>query len=275
MNGPKREGGLRTLGMRMAGDDRSPLVSIVTVVYNGAATLERTIQSVLAQDHPLEYIIMDGGSTDGTLDLIRRYEDRITYWTSARDGGIYDAMNKGIEECTGEWVGMINADDRYEPGVVSRMMEAAAKEPMAKILHGDIWLTFPDGGRRLKRARPNGFLLKYWEMVLNHPSFFVRRSYYQGRPYDTMLKVSADHKWTYQAWREDPGQFLYVPIPVAEFTIGGASTRMSLGRVLSEGLRVSRGLGMGTWDIFVGQLVRTIMYPVQHFKLWLNNILAR
>ncbi|MBL7985738.1 MAG: glycosyltransferase, partial [Flavobacteriales bacterium] len=102
---------MRLRGAAPAAGD-TPLVSIVTVVYNGAATLERTIQSVLAQSHPrIEYIIMDGGSTDGTLDILRRYDDRIAYWRSAKDKGIYDAMNKGIAECTGEWIGMINAED--------------------------------------------------------------------------------------------------------------------------------------------------------------------
>ncbi len=268
------EGGTRTHGIAPAVEPGRPLVSIITVVYNGAATIEGTIQSVLAQDWPVEYIILDGCSKDGTQDIIRRYQDRIAYWRSAPDKGIYDAMNQGIALCTGEWVGMINADDRYAPDAIRRMMEAAAKHPQANIIHGDIWLCFPDGGRRVKKARASGFLLKYWEMVLNHPSFFVRRSYYKGRPYDATLKVSADHKWTYQAWRDDPGQFVHVPFPVAEFAIGGASTRMPLGRVLSEGRQVSRSLGMGAWDTFVGQLVRTAMYPIQHAKLWLNSLRA-
>ncbi|MBK7083568.1 MAG: glycosyltransferase [Flavobacteriales bacterium] len=120
----KLEGGLRLRGSRRG--PRKPLVNIVTVVYNGAATLERTIQSVLAQDHPaIEYIIVDGASKDGTLGIVRRYEDRIAYWVSAKDSGIYDAMNKGIALCTGEWVGMIDADDHYAEGAVTTAMRAA------------------------------------------------------------------------------------------------------------------------------------------------------
>ena len=116
------EGGRRTTGKSGTACFK---VSVVTVVYNGAATLERTIQSVLAQDLPdIEYIIVDGGSNDGTLDIIRRYEDRLTYWISEKDQGIYDAMNKGVSLCTGEWVGLINADDAYADGAVRSAMEA-------------------------------------------------------------------------------------------------------------------------------------------------------
>jgi glycosyltransferase involved in cell wall biosynthesis len=272
---PSMEDGNSKPGIAPPRADQRPLVSIITVVYNGAAFIEGAIQSVLAQDWPVEYIVLDGGSTDGTQDIIRRYEDRLAYWHSKPDKGIYDAMNQGIARCTGEWVGMINADDRYVPDAIPRMMATAQANPQANILHGDIWLCFPDGGRRIKKARPNGFLLKYWEMVLNHPSFFVRRSYYEGRPYDAGLRVSADHKWTYQAWREDPHQFVYVPHPIAEFAIGGASTRMPLTQVLREGARLSRSLGMGPWDTFVGQTVRTAMYPVQHLKLWINRLRAQ
>ena len=190
------EGGTRTLGKGPVGTPQEPLVSIVTVVYNGEAFLERTIKSVLAQNWPnIEYVIVDGGSTDGTLKIIKKYEDRIAYWNSAKDKGIYDAMNKGISLCTGEWVGLINADDWYEEDTVARVMREALAHPEVNIVHGDIWLHYPNGERGLKKAKVNGFLLKYWEMVLNHPSFFVRRSYYNGRPFDDKLRVSADHKW--------------------------------------------------------------------------------
>ena len=247
-------------------------MSIVTVVYNGAATLERTIQSVLAQGYPnIEYIVVDGGSSDGTLDLLRKYEDRLDLWVSERDKGIYDAMNKGVALCTGEWVALINADDWYEPDTVARAVAAAKGRADINIVHGDIWIHYPNGHKKLKRAKRNGFLLKYWEMVLNHPSFFVRRSYYHGQPFDATLRVSGDHKWTLAAWMHSKAQFLYLPEPLANFTAGGASMSIPLKRVLSEGKRVSHDLGLGTWGTFVGHLVRITLHIPQYLKLQFNQ----
>ncbi|MCW5899581.1 MAG: glycosyltransferase [Flavobacteriales bacterium] len=268
-------GGRRAHGHVAQGGADRPLVSIVTVVFNGAATLERTIQSVLEQTYPhIEYIVVDGGSTDGTLDLLRKYEGRIDLWTSARDKGIYDAMNKGVALCTGEWVALINADDWYEPDAVERAMMAVKDRPDINIAHGDIWIHYPNGHRKVKQARRSGFLLKYWEMVLNHPSFFVRRSYYQGRPFDPELRVSGDHKWTLAAWLENPAQFHYLPVVLANFTAGGASMSIPLKRVLQEGRRVSQDLGLGPVGICIGQATRTVLYVPQYLKLLFNQYMS-
>ena len=269
------KGGRRERGQQRSSSPDEPLVSIVTVVYNGAATLERTMQSVFTQRYPnIEYIIVDGGSTDGTLELLRRYDDRLAMWVSEPDKGIYDAMNKGVALCTGDWVALINADDWYEPEAVARAMSAVKDGAGINIVHGDIWIHYPNGHRKLKKAKRNGFLLKYWEMVLNHPSFFVRRSYYRGRPFDATLRVSGDHKWTLSAWMESSSQFLYLPVPLANFTAGGASMRLPLKKVLAEGRRVSHDLGLGAWGAFVGQLVRTGLYIPQFLKLLFNQYIS-
>jgi hypothetical protein len=183
-------------------------------------------------------------------------------------------MNKGVALCTGEWVGLINADDWYEGDTVERVVKAVKARPDINIVHGDIWIHYPNGHRKQKTAKRNGFLLTYWEMVLNHPSFFVRRSYYQGRPFDATLRVSGDHKWTLSAWMESQAQFLYLPGPLANFTAGGASMTIPLKRVLSEGKRVSHDLGLGTFGTFVGQLTRTALYVPQFLKLQFNQFVS-
>ncbi len=95
-------------------ENNKPLISIITVVYNGEKFLEKTIQSVINQTYKnIEYIIIDGGSTDGTVDIIKKYEDQIDYWVSERDGGIYDAMNKGIDKANGVGLLFLNAGDYF------------------------------------------------------------------------------------------------------------------------------------------------------------------
>lgn len=273
MNDRAITGGRRTRGTTPR-HGAGPLVSIVTIVYNGAATIERTIKSVLAQQWTgIEYVIVDGGSTDGTLDIIKRYDDRIDFWISARDKGIYDAMNKGIALCTGDWVGLINADDWYAPDAVPCAM-SAADDAAVNIIHGDILIHYPNGAARVKHARTNGFLLRYWEMVLNHPSFFVRRAYYADHPFDPAMRVGGDHQWTLRAWLETPAQFHHLPVVLAHFSAGGASMVIPLAKALKEGDAMYRNLGMGGVHRLIGRLVKVALYLPQALKLRANQFLA-
>src|ERR1700733_2556203 len=98
----------------------TPQVSIITVVFNGERYLEQAIRSVLGQSYPnIQYVVINGGSGDGTLSIIRKYEDRISCWISEKDKGISDAFNKGLARCEGEIIGILNADDWYEPDAVA------------------------------------------------------------------------------------------------------------------------------------------------------------
>ena len=102
------------------------LISVITVSYNAVSTIEQTILSVINQTYSnIEYIIIDGGSTDGTIDIIRRYEDKIAYWVSEPDRGIYDAMNKGASKANGEYIAFLNSDDWYELDAVSIIAQFA------------------------------------------------------------------------------------------------------------------------------------------------------
>ena len=115
-------------------------VSIITVSYNSVNTIERTIQSVISQTYDnIEYIIIDGCSTDNTQEIIRRYESHISYWVSEADGGIYDAMNKGIKHATGDIIGILNSDDRYHSDhIIETIVNKYSCSDCPCIIHGDI-----------------------------------------------------------------------------------------------------------------------------------------
>jgi glycosyltransferase involved in cell wall biosynthesis len=122
-----------------------PLVSIVTAVFNADDCVANCIESVLCQDYPsIEHIILDGGSTDGTVDILRKYEDRVSLWISEPDCGIYDAWNKGLKLARGEWIAFLGADDRY-PGAISAYMNLAVQYPTAEFLSSQALLDHPSG----------------------------------------------------------------------------------------------------------------------------------
>jgi glycosyltransferase involved in cell wall biosynthesis len=154
-----------------------PLVSIITPSYNQAEYLEAALLSVLRQDYPhIEYIVFDGGSKDGSLDILQRYQDRLTYWASEPDHGQADAINKGMRLATGEVVAWLNSDDMYVAGAVREAVEALQAHPQAGMVYGD-GLMIDGYGRLLDehRYRQNDLMdLLCWEVLLQ-PATFMRR----------------------------------------------------------------------------------------------------
>jgi glycosyltransferase involved in cell wall biosynthesis len=219
------EGGTRT---RERGNKTLParsLVSIVTVVRNGEAHLEEAIRSVLAQDYGnIEYIVVDGGSTDATLEIVRRYDDRIDYWVSEPDAGIYDAMNKGIALATGELIGLLNADDVYLEGAVSRVVEAALAHPEAGVFHGDMTLLRQNGFEELRRPRLVKREYRPYLMPVNHPTVFVRsRCYAECGTFDTSYRTAADFDLMLRFLYDCRIGFHHLDLTLARMREGGES----------------------------------------------------
>jgi glycosyltransferase involved in cell wall biosynthesis len=140
----------------MTRDPAFPLVSIVTPSFNQAAFLERALNSVLDQDYPnLEYIVVDGGSSDASVEIIRRFEDRLAWWGSEPDDGQVDALLKGFARSSGEILGWLNSDDELLPGAITTVVEALRSSPQAMLVYGDNVLVDEETGYRdVLRARP-------------------------------------------------------------------------------------------------------------------------
>ena len=217
-----------------------PLVSIITVTRNAAATLERTLQSVLLQTYPyIEYIIIDGASTDGTVNLIRTEADRIAYWVSEPDGGLYDAMNKGLARATGHYVWFLNAGDEIDtPDTLDAIMAVAESYHVAHshwpdVLYGQAMLIDhhgrPQGMRTYKRL-PEALSARDMRlgMVVSHQALLVKRSI--APPYDTQFRIAADIDWTIAVLRAAEahphgGAVINTRAVHVKFLLGGTSAQ--------------------------------------------------
>jgi len=193
----KQEGGMRTRNMTKCSFSGQPLISVITVVFNGVGTVEHTIRSVIEQAYSnVEHIIIDGGSTDGTLDILRRYEGEIDYWVSEKDAGIYDAMNKGIALAKGDYIGMLNSDDYFSnPRALGQIVDCL-KSGNTDAVFSCLDIVAPDNlSRVLRKYRiPNfsEFMLRIGVMP-PHPTFYCKKSCYEraGR-YRTDYRIAAD-----------------------------------------------------------------------------------
>ncbi len=217
-----------------------PLFSIVTVCRNAVRSIRRTIQSVLDQTDLTdrsEHIVIDGVSTDGTLQVLEQFPHlRIV---SERDAGIYDAMNKGVSRARGDYVGILNADDWYQPDTLATVAEEFRAAPEASIVHGDIrtWR----GDTPIDVVKPasrgsHGTLV----MPVHHPACFARRDLFtRFGGFDTSYSLYADYDWVSRVIKG--GALLrYCPRVLANFTVGGATTKRL---AIREQYRVFRAHG--------------------------------
>lgn len=176
-----------------------PRITIVTPSFNQAAFLERTIISVLDQNYPnLEYIIVDGGSTDGSVDIIRQYSDKLAWWVSEPDRGQTDAINKGLRRATGEWVAWQNSDDIFYPGVFHDLAAIASRRPEAGLIIGDMMLV-DEHDRPLRDIRyvtPSYNAMRAEGMLIANQAAFWRRGLQEkiGLLDDT-FHCSFDYEW--------------------------------------------------------------------------------
>jgi glycosyltransferase involved in cell wall biosynthesis len=202
-------------------------ISIITAAYNSAATVADTMQSVGQQDYRLiEHIIVDGGSTDGTLEILKQFSHHISI-ISEKDEGIYDAMNKGIRASTGDIIGILNSDDVYaDPEVISKMAEVF-RDPSVQCCYADLKYTDARNSTRITRTwksgnyKPDSF---YWGWMPPHPTFFVRKSVYdQVGLFNTKMRSAADYEMMLRILVKHHMKAAYIPQVIVRMRSGGIS----------------------------------------------------
>jgi glycosyltransferase involved in cell wall biosynthesis len=205
-------------------------VSIITVCFNSVVTIRDTINSVLAQDFDdVQYLVIDGGSSDGTMDIVRSYGDNIDVVVSEPDQGIYDAMNKGIELATGDVVGLLNSDDIYAyDSVLSELVELMVSSGSDTVF-ADLTIVDADNFERVIRhydsSKFNPGRLAYGWMPA-HPTFMVKRELYvKHGGYLTDYQIAADFEMVARLLHTAAASYAYLPVVAVKMRAGGISTR--------------------------------------------------
>lgn len=229
-------------------DHSQPLISVVTVSYNAVSTIEDTILSVVNQTYKnIEYIIIDGGSTDGTVDVIKKYADKISYWVSEPDKGIYDAMNKGIDRATGKWINFMNSGDVfYSDGVIEKIVEQASVG--IAVIYGNVILKY-SWGDVVKKALPIHVMNR--RFPFSHQSCFINIVFMKELKYDTSFKICADYNFFYKLYYEKKCYFLYVDSIVSVFESEQGVSSVNYLKMKTEDGRIQKKTHQIKWKLYI------------------------
>ena len=250
-------------------------VSIVTATYNSARTLGDTMKSVLKQTYSdIEYIVVDGLSSDGTQDIIRQHETKFggrLKWISEKDSGIYDAMNKGIRMATGDIVGILNSDDYFTSDDVIERMVASFENQNIDAVYGDIHFIHdgePDKIVRYYSSKPfRPFWLRFGFMPA-HPSFYCRRRVYEKAGlYKTDYAIGSDYEMMVRLFMVHKIRAKYLPIDFVTMRTGGASTRNVKSRLqlIEDDVRGCRENGIYTNPLMISMKFLYKIFEMRFF----------
>jgi len=256
----KGEGGLRTKGYFKKSYEYKPLISIITVVFNGEKYLEETIQSVINQTYDnVEYIIIDGGSTDETLDIIKKYENQIDYWVSERDDGIYDAMNKGIDLASGEWINFMNAGDSfYDENIIKKVFFESKIEDF-HVIYGNTLVKYSDS--LLKNINAPAKLNFNTGLPFCHQSSFVKGIIQKKFKFSSLYSIYADYNFFIEIYQNNVN-FLYMNLTVSKFDYNGISSVKSLKHYM-ELIKILNKSNMNiSYSHFVNLIIRNIIKKI-------------
>ena len=246
--------------------------TVVTVVFNGEEVIAKTIESVLNQTYaPFEYLIFDGKSTDGTLEIVNSYKEKfaqknIRYSVvSEKDTGIYNAMNKGIKAATGDFISFLNAGDWYEPDALQNINEFYNEEDF-ELTYGGLNYINPNGSITVKMSKLDKFPItsRHW----NHPSMFLKREIYQKYGFDERFRAYADFH-LYTKLRKTDVKIRVIPKIITNFPADGVSTDTKMSKVLARGkekYRIYRDNGYGIiywFESYGWEIMKSIYFRIK------------
>src|SRR5438874_1933086 len=245
-------------------------VSIITAVYNGESEIVRTLDSVAAQDHQdLEHIVIDGGSGDATVALVRQHGSRVSKCISERDRGVYDAFNKGLRIATGDVIAFLNAGDTYLNGCVVSRMVGVLRNDGVDATFADALIVDRHNERRILRrysSRPFTPERMRFGLMPAHPSLFMRRAMYEHvGEYDANFRIAGDYELCLRAFLRSSARYCYVPEPMVRMPDGGLSNRgwRTKLEITREMLRACTINAVPT-----RYLLLSLRFAVKAFELW-------
>jgi glycosyltransferase involved in cell wall biosynthesis len=253
------------------------VITVITVVYNDVASIGKTISNVINQTYKnIEYIVIDGGSSDGTVDVIRKYENRISFWSSEADRGIYDAMNKGVSRANGEWVIFLNAGDTFcHNGILSEI----GFNPEYDVIYGKTNVIHKNGNYVLS-PRPVKYLSK--RMIFCHQSVFVKRNLLLAYPFDLKYKIASDYNLFYTLYTHNC-KFQQEDRCIADFDAEEGVSARSAVRLLKENLSINKNFNAYITALIrykTGRFIKLLIpsFYLTFFKLknryviWMNRV---
>lgn len=236
-------------------------ISIVTISFNSAATINKTIQSVRKQKEQykdIEYIIVDGASTDETVEIIKRNKDVVDVWISEKDKGISDAFNKGIHLAKGEFICLLNSDDELLSNAVVNVINNA--DDTIDIIHGNVLARDEKGFCKVKKPNCDYSLLMTKGMYLNHPGMFIRkRAYEKWGDYKVDFRCAMDRELLAR-FVAGGAVFKYIDKELALFQNGGESTKNFTKHAMPESKRISISYGVSPLKVQIETIKKNILY---------------
>ena len=254
--------------------DKNPLVSIITTCFNAEKTMERTIKSVIGQNYKnIEYIIIDAYSTDGTKKIIKKYKNHINYFLSEKDNGISDGWNKGIKQCTGEFIQILNSDDYIPKNKITESIECFKKNTNASYVFGDLIIVNDNSEPlyKIKGDKNYSKEVEYWTPRINHPTLMAKKNIYDKYGlFSEEYKIAMDYEWLLRIHKK--GAIGYYSEEIISFMQEGGQSEKLISSIIEE-YNVSVKYGKPKIIIMTIQIIRYIRTSIRklietlfHFK---------